>query len=362
MENVKVTVWLSTYNQAPYVAQALDSILMQKTDFPYEIVAADDCSTDGTQEIILEYQKRYPEKIVTYFTPENIGGCKKLTNCIDLGLFRGEYLSYLEGDDYWLGEDRLQNLVDFLEVHPEYAAIAHQRNLVDEHGGYIGQDLPTHLLNKSFTIETFLEGWDYADFGTVFRNYFRTNATKYHELFWASRNVLDFQDMFIMQDFGPVYVTDSCFGVYRCARHAGATNYNSITSQSFRCMDHIRICTAIESFYQGKYSLAPMIQQEQRKLLTAVLEEHDEAQFLNATRFLNTQCIIRDCPEIIYLALRGKRKKTVLFAVQHLSLKELLICFVRMIPFSVKRLYEKMTGVSHERYGKRRGYTLQTDK
>ena len=58
MENIKLTVWLSTYNQESYVAQALDSILMQKTDFRFEIIAADDCSTDRTQEIILDYQKR----------------------------------------------------------------------------------------------------------------------------------------------------------------------------------------------------------------------------------------------------------------------------------------------------------------
>ena len=83
MENVKVTVWLSTYNQEPYVAQALDSILMQKTDFSFEIIAADDCSTDRTQEIILDYQKRFPGKIFTFFPENNLGGCRKLTCCID---------------------------------------------------------------------------------------------------------------------------------------------------------------------------------------------------------------------------------------------------------------------------------------
>ena len=88
--DIKVTVYLSTYNQQEYVAQALDSILMQKTSFPFEIIAADDCSTDDTQKIILDYQKRYPGMIETYFTNPNVGGCKKLTDCIDLGLFRGE--------------------------------------------------------------------------------------------------------------------------------------------------------------------------------------------------------------------------------------------------------------------------------
>ena len=124
---MKVTVYLSTYNQAEYVAQALDSILMQKTSFDFEVIAADDCSTDRTQEIILEYADRYPGKIIPYFTNPNVGGCRKLTDVIDAGLFRGEYLAYLEGDDYWLGEDRLQTLVDFLEAHPEYSRVSHKR-------------------------------------------------------------------------------------------------------------------------------------------------------------------------------------------------------------------------------------------
>ena len=104
---------------------------MQKTNFRYEIIAADDCSTDNTQKIILDYQKRYPGMIETYFTNPNVGGCRKLTDCIDKGLFRGEYLAYLEGDDYWLGEDRLQTLVDFLEEHPEYSRVSHRRKVID---------------------------------------------------------------------------------------------------------------------------------------------------------------------------------------------------------------------------------------
>ena len=78
MEDIKVTVYFSTYNQEPYVAQALESILMQKTNFRFEIIAADDCSTDRTQEIILDYQRRYPGMIETYFTNPNVGGCRKL--------------------------------------------------------------------------------------------------------------------------------------------------------------------------------------------------------------------------------------------------------------------------------------------
>lgn len=348
MEDVKVTVWLSTYNQAPYVAQALDSILMQKTSFPFEIVAADDCSTDGTQAIILDYQKRYPDRIVTYFTNPNVGGCRKLCDCIDKGLFRGKFLSYLEGDDYWLGEDRLQTLVDFLEGHPEYTAIAHQRELVNEQGEPFGMDMPAFLLDKAFTIKDFLAGWDYPDFGSVFRNYYQQDGNKYHTLLLASRNVCDFQDMFIMQDHGPVYITSHVFGAYRCARPAGATNYNTITTPANRCMDHIRICKAVESFYQGKYDLTPMIEREQGKLLHSICEKRSKSELEEAGTFLSKKAIIREMPQILYLALRGKRWKTVCFAMKVMSATEKVSVLLRIIPLSIRRIFETICGKKHK--------------
>lgn len=358
MENVKVTVWLSTYNQEPYVAQALDSILMQKTDFPFEIIAADDCSTDRTQEIILDYQKRYPDMIIPYFPSENIGGCRKLTNCIDAGLFRGEYLSYLEGDDYWLGEDRLQTLVDFLDMHPEYAAVAHQRDMVNEQGEFICPDVPEILLDKPFTIENFLDGLDYSDFGTVFRNYFKSDGAKYHSLLRASRNVIDFQDMFMMQDHGPVYVTSRCFGAYRCARTAGATNYNSITTQPQRSMDHIRICRAVESFYHGHYNLSPMIHREQYKLLFAIVDSMQKEIYQEARHYIQSSDLIRDMPEVLYRSLRGRRFKNFRFALQMLTLKERAVILPKVISFAGKRVLEKIMHQEHANCSKIRGFVV----
>ena len=362
MENVKVTVWLSTYNQESYVAQALDSILMQKTDFPFEIIAADDCSTDRTQEIILDYQKRYPGKIVTFFPEHNLGGCRKLTGCIDAGLFRGEYLSYLEGDDYWLGEDRLQTLVEFLDAHPEYAAIAHQRDLVNEQGEPFGVDMPEFLLDKAFTINEFLAGWDYPDFGSVFRNFYRQDGSKYHELLHASRNVCDFQDMFIVQDHGPVYVTSRVFGAYRCARPAGATNYNSITTQANRCVDHIRICRAVETFYRGKYDLTPMIEREQGKLLRAVCEKQDQDELGEARSYLTREAVKREMPEILYLATRGKRRETVRFAMEAMSGSEKVSVLLRMIPLSIQRVFEKISGKGHKESSIIRGILTSSEE
>lgn len=344
MENIKVTVYLSTYNQEPYLREAIDSILMQKCDFRYELLIADDCSTDGTQAIALEYQKKYPDIITTYFTPVNVGGCKKLTNCIDMGLFRGEYLAYLEGDDYWLGENRLQVLVDFLEANPEYSRVSHRRRVIDENGKDKGCDIRDDVVGKAFTIGDFLAGKNYSDFGSVFRNYFQEAGDKYHSLLCASRNVCDFQDMFITQDFGPVYVMDEYFGVYRSRSVAGATNYNSITSQSARCRDNIRIARAVEEFYGGKYDLSPMILHNQKRLVLQAAEAGDAQMLAQAREFVPVEAMRRIAPELVYLAQRGNRKSEIAFLRTELTGQERRGLGFRTAAYAGKRLINKLGG------------------
>jgi len=343
MENVKVTVWLSTYNQEPYVAQALDSILMQKTSFPFEVVAADDCSTDRTQEIILDYQKRYPDKIVTFFPEKNLGGCRKLTACIDAGLFRGEYLSYLEGDDYWLDENRLQTLVAFLEEHWEYSRVSYRRKVIDENGNDKGFDIPESVLGKPFTIEDFLEGKNYSDFGGVFRNYFKACGSKYHELFWASRNVLDFQDMFITQDFGPVYVMDAVFGVYRSVNVAGAQNYNSATPIAKRRRESIHIAQAVEQFYSGKYDLSPLIRQDRFRLMSLAVDEQDAEELSRLRDEIPLQQRKELLAEITYLAQRGKRAQKLSFLREQMTPEEKKGQKTLLAAYTAKRVRNKLT-------------------
>lgn len=344
MENVKVTVWLSTYNQDPYVGQALDSILMQKTSFPFEIIAADDCSTDRTQEIILDYQKRYPDKIVTFFPEKNLGGCRKLTACIDAGLFRGEYLSFLEGDDYWLDEDRLQTLVVFLETNPEYSRVSYRRLVIDENGNNKGFDIPESILDKPFTVEDFLAGNNYSDFGGVFRNYFKQCGSKYHALYWASRNVLDFQDMFITQDFGPVYVMNKVYGVYRSVSTAGAQNYNSITPIAKRRRESIQIAQAVERFYDGKYDLSPLIRQDRLRLLTLAVEAQDAKELSQLREEIPLRQRKKLLAEIIYLALRGKRKQELSFLKTQLISSEKRGLNLLLARFAAQRAKSKLTG------------------
>lgn len=277
MNEPKVTVFLSTYNQVKYVHKALDSIFMQETSFPFEVVVADDYSTDGTRDVILDYQKKYPDVLVTYFTPENIGNCQKTVNCFEQGLFRGEYVTLLEGDDYWLETDRLQVLVDFLEAHPEYVFVSYKEHMVDINGNDIGTTPDESLWGKKFTIQDFLDGKSYSDYAGVFRNFYKEDGWKYAPIILASRNVWDFQNMFMIEDHGPVYIMDRYFGVYLYRNQEGEFNYNSLFKAETRHRDKISIAKATEEFYKGKYDLTPRIRREQREILTPYVENFDLA-------------------------------------------------------------------------------------
>ena len=123
MKKPLLSVCLITYNQAKYVREAIDSIITQQVDFEWEVVIADDYSTDGTREILLEYQKKYPHLIKLILQKKNVGAER---NWLDLvGYPESKYIAYLEGDDYWSDPLKLQVQVDFLEKHPNYVLCFH---------------------------------------------------------------------------------------------------------------------------------------------------------------------------------------------------------------------------------------------
>ncbi|WP_373032846.1 glycosyltransferase [Sulfurovum sp.] len=135
--DVIVSVFMITYNHEKYIAEALDSILMQEVDFRYEIVVGEDCSTDNTRQILLEYRDKYPDKFKLLLHNENIG---MMPNVIStLKACTGKYIAMLEGDDYWADPLKLQKQVDFLDDHEKYICTFHNYSVVDEDGNILIQ-------------------------------------------------------------------------------------------------------------------------------------------------------------------------------------------------------------------------------
>lgn len=133
MKEPLVSVKMITYNHAPYIAKAIEGVLQQKTNFPFELVIGEDCSTDGTREIVFEYQKKYPEVIRVITSEKNVGMKKngyRITKAC-----RGKYIAFCEGDDYWHNLDKLQKQVDYLESHPECGLIYSSYDVIHVESG-----------------------------------------------------------------------------------------------------------------------------------------------------------------------------------------------------------------------------------
>ena len=117
-----VSISCITYNHINYIEQCLDGFLEQETDYPFEILIHDDCSTDGTTEIIQKYSTKYPDIIKPMYETENQYQKGKPAGSLiwNIPRAKGKYIALCEGDDYWIDENKLQMQVDFLEKNPEY--------------------------------------------------------------------------------------------------------------------------------------------------------------------------------------------------------------------------------------------------
>ena len=122
MNNIIVSIFILTYNQEQFIAQTIDSILAQKTNFRYQLVIGEDCSTDKTRAICEEYAIHYPHKI-NLLPPleKNIGLIANYMRTIKA--CDGKYIAICDGDDYWIDDIKLQKQVDFLEKNPDYSIV-----------------------------------------------------------------------------------------------------------------------------------------------------------------------------------------------------------------------------------------------
>ena len=121
-----VSVLCTAYNHEEYIRDALESIVTQQTDFPFELLVNDDASTDGTAAIIREYAEKYPDIVRPFYQEKNL-----YSQDIDIyyAVFfpnaRGKYVAFCEGDDYWTDPEKLQLQADWLDAHPDYSACVH---------------------------------------------------------------------------------------------------------------------------------------------------------------------------------------------------------------------------------------------
>ncbi|HOY33071.1 MAG TPA: glycosyltransferase [Bacteroidales bacterium] len=151
-----VQVQTITYQHGPYIRDCIEGILMQKTTFPFEYLIGEDCSTDGTREIVLEYAQKYPGRIRVITADENMGMMGNIRRCRMAS--RGKYIALCEGDDYWTDPYKLQKQVDFLENNPDVAITYHDASRVDNNKNIIEESLLPEDRKRDFSSEELKKG------------------------------------------------------------------------------------------------------------------------------------------------------------------------------------------------------------
>ena len=230
----KLSVIFITYNHKDYVEKALRSVLAQETDFPFEVIVGEDCSTDGTQEILQKIAAEDP-RVRLFLRSENTGGRPTLNVYETTKRCRGEYLAYLEGDDYWTDVHKLQKQVTFLEEHKEYIAVTHSLCMVDAESEPI-TDEETLAIGKLYEWSGKFTYNDYCYSGRwpghyaslVSRNIYKEEKYDYTILYRAS----DFTDDALINLFllmqGDIFRMDDVMSAWRYIRKTGGENWNSI--------------------------------------------------------------------------------------------------------------------------------------
>jgi glycosyltransferase involved in cell wall biosynthesis len=235
MRQPKVSVCMWTYNHEKYIAQAIESVLMQETDFECELIIGEDCSIDGTRAVVADYQKRYPDRIRAFLRRKNLGGYENSKQV--LAAAHGQYIALLDGDDYWTSSHKLQKQVDLLENHPEYSMCFHRVAMVHD-----GQSSPVAyrgLLNAKPVIGFWEAVGSFAiqTCSVVCRNgYFDPLPDWYRTLKSG-----DYSLYLILSRHGSIGYLDETMSVYRL--HSGG--YWSTTTDEFQ---YLAILDALRLF------------------------------------------------------------------------------------------------------------------
>jgi glycosyltransferase involved in cell wall biosynthesis len=206
---IKVSVCVMTYNQKEYIGQCLESLVTQKTDFELEIIVGDDFSTDGTRDIIREYQKEYPEIIKPIFRDSNVGITENIKEIYFAA--SGEYIAHMDGDDYAL-PGKLQIQADFLDNNPECSGVFHLLDILHPNGVIEKNKYLTFKDNNKFNLSDSLCG---VAIGGNSSKMFR--ASVLHNICVPNIELLDYYFHVITAEKGYLsfVLSTESYGVYR---------------------------------------------------------------------------------------------------------------------------------------------------
>ena len=219
-----LSVCLITYNHENYIRQAIEGVLMQKVNFNWELIIAEDCSTDKTRDIILEYKKKHPDFIKLILQEKNVGPAKNWMDLITKP--NSKYIAYFEGDDYWTDPLKLQKQVDFLEANADYVMCFHQVKIKKKDGSIV-KDFITNVPDKHENIIDLATNGNYIHTPSVV---YRNILTSFPFEFYLS-SIGDFFLYMLLAEHGKLKYLKKEMAIYRYGTGTLSSNNNLLLAK-----------------------------------------------------------------------------------------------------------------------------------
>lgn len=235
-----VSICMITYNHEKFIAQAIESIIFQKTDYIFELVIGDDYSTDKTREICKLYKRKYPDLIHLILNEKNLGIGKNFYQT--LSACKGKYIAICEGDDFWHNKDKLQLQLKFMEENPDYIfSTTDFRVVINEDYGNI--TCPRNdFLSGSYDFKEMLKGNLTATNTIIFRN------LKPFPADFIYCNVADWPLKLYLLQYGDAFHITEFYSTYR-VHNGGIWNGSELKKRDEMTLSSIR--KVVGSFEDG---------------------------------------------------------------------------------------------------------------
>lgn len=223
MSNAMVSIYVPTFNHEKYITRALDSILMQKTQYSYEVFVGEDCSTDNTRQVLKDWETAHPDPRFHFFYRETNMYRSACTNSRDLkNRCTGKYLICLEGDDFWTDPNKLETQVTFLETHPEYYAVTHNCTVVGADSEPNGEAYP-ECKEEEYTFRHFANDILPGQLATLMTRDYRADPNFDASLLDKRVKAGDRNLYFSMLCHGKIYCIQKSMSAYRHITQGGSS-------------------------------------------------------------------------------------------------------------------------------------------
>ncbi len=250
--DVMVSVVCLAYNHEKYIRKCLDGFVMQKTNFPFEVLINDDASTDGTARIIREYEAKYPDIIKpTYQTENQFSQGVRIVADILMPQAKGKYIAFCEGDDYWIDEYKLQKQFDVMEQNPNCHMCVHTVQKIYESGEYRKEKFPAQAINNGVITKIFLDAYFQTSCYFVNRAVLQILYTNPPE-FSIKAPFGDIALRLFFLNVGDIYYIDEMMSCYRVNSISSVARCASLKKEQVK-KSHIETLMLFDSYSEYRF-------------------------------------------------------------------------------------------------------------